>query len=153
MSTQTAFSSSMVSNVLPRTGADHLPRCNEPQSFGQHRHLNIDQQSQLMNEASDTFQKLSNDPIASTPAAPFHAHLLLTTTKSGWPTPVNIGIRRAACLSPCLSNPQMTSSSLSSSNGLRKMAPIPTSKGKTFFTPPRLRIYRPLSLSKPTGSV
>lgn len=59
--------------------------------------------SQLMKEASDKFQELSNEPMASTPAAPFQAHALLTTIYSGWPTPVNIGTRRLASLRPQLS--------------------------------------------------
>lgn len=34
-------------------------------------------------EQSEMFQELSNDPMANTPPAPSHPHLLLTTINSG----------------------------------------------------------------------
>lgn len=113
--------------------------------------VSIDFNSQLTNDASDTFQKLLKFPIASTPAAPSQAQLRPRTTKSGWPVPVSIGNRRAACRRPNSSKPHMTSSSLSSCKGLKKIAPRPSWSLKRRREPSALWRAMPLPLHMLSG--
>lgn len=104
--------------------------------------------SYIMNELSDTFQELVKDPNAKTPAAPSHAHLLLRTMKSGCPTPVSIGKRRAADLNPSMSNPQTITSRTVGECRLREMRPKPSSKSNDLHEPSKRSSWSPVSVTR-----
>lgn len=100
-----------------------------------------------MNELSEAFHELVKDPNAKTPAAPSHAHLFLTIMKSGCPTPVSIGKRRAACFNPTMSKPQTNTSRTVGEYLLRAMTPKPSSKSNDLHEPSKRSSWTPVSVT------
>lgn len=86
-------------------------------------------------EALDTCHVESNIPSAFAPPTPAQLEALATTTKSGWPTPVLSGRRRAAASRPPSSAPHSTSINRSRGRGQMYIAPIPASIFNRFVLP------------------
>lgn len=81
--------------------------------------------AQAKNEFDETSHAVSRNPSAVTPATPVANIARSAITKSGVPTPVSIGTRRAAIAKLSASAPQTTSSNLPGGKGRRKIAARP----------------------------
>ena len=77
----------------------------------------LDNKLSSQKKAVEICQSESNWPIANTPSAPFQAASLPRITKSGWPTPVLKGNKRAAARNPSSSEPRITRANLPSPRG------------------------------------